>query len=197
VEIRSCSVKISGYVNAICRDSRPLTLPDGTKYVEQVNVGTFAKAIEENRDIKLKLNHNRVIGGVNDNLTLKEDNIGLYAETEVRDSEVIEAAKDGKITGWSFGFIKKPNGDEWRDLEGGSMKRRSLKDIFMTEVSILVGKTPAYAGTSYEVRENELEAIEMRSMEEGIEVINCVEKPKDDFGIKNKKMRVELMKRKG
>lgn len=62
VEVRAQEIIISGYVNAICRDSRVLELPDGTKYVEQVAEGVFARAINNNPEIFLKLNHDRVMG---------------------------------------------------------------------------------------------------------------------------------------
>ena len=60
IELREKEVTISGYVNAICRDSRVMTLPDGTRFVEQVKEGVFSKAINPNKDIKLKFNHLQV-----------------------------------------------------------------------------------------------------------------------------------------
>ena len=57
IEIRAKEVVISGYVNAVCRDSRAMRLPDGTRFVEQVGEGVFSKAIAANKDVKLKFNH--------------------------------------------------------------------------------------------------------------------------------------------
>ncbi len=71
-----------------------MTLPDGTRFVEQVKEGVFSKAINTNKDIKLKFNHGKVIGGTTDSsLEVREDNIGLYAVAKVTDQEVIEAAE--------------------------------------------------------------------------------------------------------
>ena len=190
IEVREMEVTISGYVNAVCRDSRIMTLPDGTRYVEQVKGGVFSKAIGLAQNIALKVNHERVIGGTeNGSLELKEDSIGLYAVAKVTDEEVVQAAETGKITGWSFGFIK--ISDEWEHWTEEGIKRRTLTDIQLNEVSILVGEIPAYQAMSYEVRGNEEQVIETRSKAEKVE-ISVIKKPKEDFSIK--KLRLELLK---
>lgn len=98
VEVRAQEIIISGYVNAICRDSRVLELPDGTKYVEQVAEGVFARAINNNPEIFLKLNHDRVMGSTKDGvLTLKEDNIGLYAGLSSKTKKSCRRQKQGKL----------------------------------------------------------------------------------------------------
>ena len=53
--------------------------------------------------------------------------------------------KNGKLTGWSFGFKCKK--DSWNDT--GEI--RTLEEIELDEVSILT-KTPAYTATSIELR---------------------------------------------
>ena len=190
IEVREMEVTISGYVNAVCRDSRIMTLPDGTRYVEQVKEGVFSKAISAAQNIALKVNHERVIGGTeNGSLELKEDSIGLYAVAKVTDEEVVQAAEAGKITGWSFGFVK--ISDEWEHWTEEGVKRRSLTDIQLNEVSILVGEIPAYQAMSYEVRGNEEQVIETRSTAENAE-ISVIKKPKEDFLVK--KLRLELLK---
>ena len=85
IEIRSNSVHISGYVNAVERDSRvlpPAMASEATRdFVEQVASGAFSRAISRRNDIKLKFNHGRDIGSTaGKTLTLKEDNIGLHAD---------------------------------------------------------------------------------------------------------------------
>ncbi len=190
IEVREMEVTISGYVNAVCRDSRIMTLPDGTRYVEQVKEGVFSKAISATQNIALKVNHERVIGGTeNGSLELKEDSIGLYAVAKVTDEEVVQAAEAGKITGWSFGFVK--ISDEWEHWTEEGVKRRSLTDIQLNEVSILVGEIPAYQAMSYEVRGNEEQVIETRSTAENAE-ISVIKKPKEDFLVK--KLRLKLIK---
>ena len=194
IELREKEVIISGYVNAICRDSRVMTLSDGTRFVEQVKEGVFSKAINANKDIKLKFNHGKVIGGTADgSLEVREDNIGLYAIAKVTDQEVIEAADEGRITGWSFGFNVIE--DEWGDWTMEGVKRRYLKEIQLNEVSILSDRVPAYAGTSYELREEGLSALETRGLhEENVEKI-LLRTPKPSYDAeKIKRMRLDIKK---
>lgn len=165
IEIREKEVIISGYVNAVCRDSRVMRLPDGTQFVEQVREGVFSKAIAANNDIKLKFNHGKVIGTTNDgSLELREDSIGLHARAKVTDPDVIAASDAGGLTGWSFGFNVIE--DEWGDWTPEGIKRRYLKDIRLNEVSILSDRIPAYAGTSYELRGEDMDTMETRGLHE-------------------------------
>lgn len=151
IEIRADQVIIDGYVNAICRDSKPLLSPQGL-FVEQIKEGVFQRALNKAQDVKLLYNHleNRELGSLkNGNLQLFEDNIGLRAICSVTDPEVMQKAKDGKLKGWSFGFYT--NKDDWQQAE--PYQRRFIEDMDLLEVSIL-DKTPAYNGTSIEARDD-------------------------------------------
>lgn len=150
IEIRSndCIV-LSGYVNAVERRSKVMTRAGAPPYREFVRPGTFRKALEKGNKVDLMLNHKRVICDTESGLELREDNVGLYANVVVTDNEVVKAARDGKLTGWSFGFYC--DRDEWSKDEGG-MELRELEDIRLEEVSILTG-IPAYLATSVEIRE--------------------------------------------
>lgn len=164
VEIRGNSVHIEGYVNAVERDSRQLPSPRG-KFVEKVRSKTFQKALERNPSVDLLFNHNeqRKLGNTTDGtLNLHEDEIGLRASAIISDPEVVQKAKDKRLTGWSFGFTKIK--DSWSDGEDG-IQRRTLEDIRLLEVSIL-DVTPAYIATSVEVRDDEQELIEHRQFGE-------------------------------
>ena len=154
IEIRNAgrSVHISGYVNAVERESRVLPKAMSPKaksaFVEKVSAGAFGKAIAANSNIRMLFNHEREIGSVKGGeLKLREDNIGLYAEADITDPETVSAAKRGELRGWSFGFINPV--DTWEDYNG--IQRRSLQGFDLDEVSILT-KVPAYYGTSVEVR---------------------------------------------
>lgn len=150
IEIRSAdSAVISGYVNAVERESRVLHRVGGMPFREVVKQGTFAKALKNGNAVNLMLNHERVICDTNSGLELREDNIGLFAKAVISDKEVISAAKNGKLTGWSFGFKCKK--DSWNDT--GEI--RTLEDIELDEVSILT-KTPAYTATSIELRDGDI-----------------------------------------
>lgn len=148
VSIRADSVEIEGYVNAVERNSRPLTSRIG-KFMERICKGAFSNALKRNDDVRLLLNHdkNRDLGGTKDgNLELKEDNIGLHARATITDKDVIQKARQGDLVGWSFGFEDVPNGVE-ETVERG-MPLRSVKDLNLKEVSILDRtRTPAYDGT--------------------------------------------------
>ena len=193
IEIRSDSIIVRGYVNAVERDSRVLKTPKGN-FVEQVRSGVWQDAIKKNDDIPILLNHNwsRKLGSTKDNLKLKEDNIGLYAEARILDKDVIEKAKNDKLVGWSFGF--KANKQSWGKTDT-DMDRRYLDDITLFEVSVLDNtRTPAYYGTSLEARDNEEITIEQRSSNDEIEVINTVETRgvDEDLELKMKLLKLEL-----
>lgn len=171
IEIRSSNeAVISGYVNAVERDSRIMPKGKGAtavrSFVERVRAGTFDKAIKRGTPIELRFNHDKIIGDTTSNLELYEDNIGLYARAIISDTEVIEKAQRGELRGWSFGFIAE--GETW-DKEG-ELDRRTLEDIDLKEVSIL-DKTPAYFGTSVEVRGEESNVFETRGIAGNIKFI--------------------------
>jgi uncharacterized protein len=163
IEIRGNQVLLDGYVNAVGRESRVLPSSRGP-FREQIKPGTFERALQKTDNVGLRFNHDekRQLGSTKDgNLQLWEDNIGLRAIATVTDEEVMQKAKDGKLTGWSFGFIdQKPN---WQDGQDG-VQRRFLEDIELLEVSIL-DKTPAYIATSIEARGEENVITESRSDE--------------------------------
>jgi len=156
IEIRSDSVTIDGYVNAVGRDSRPLRDRNtGQRYLEQIVPGAFKRALEQN-EVQLLLNHyhDRVLGSTGDNLSLYEDAIGLRAHAVITDAEVIQKAKDHKLRGWSFGFYERGASEE--EAHGG-MKRRFVEDMQLVEVSIIDDrKIPCYEGTLIETRAEEI-----------------------------------------
>lgn len=169
VEIRANSVHIEGYVCATGRDSRPISSSHG-KFIEQVEPKTFAKSLRRNPNVELRFNHraDKILGSTETGeLQLREDNIGLFASCDVTDPDVIEKANKGELRGWSFGFYNRS--DEWKDADDG-MQRRYLKDIDMSEVSIL-SVTPAYIATSIEQRSDSETAFEKRGYEDETQIV--------------------------
>lgn len=157
VLLRSDSVVIEGYVNAVERNSKPL-IERGVRFVERIVAGCFGRAISRAKDIRILENHNYNVdlGGLSDgNLTLIEDNIGLKARAVLTAPEAIENAKRGNYIGWSFGFNDVAGGvDQLRDEETGLPLRR-VKDLDLFEVSLLTrDRTPAYNGTLVSVRDD-------------------------------------------
>lgn len=108
------------------------------------------------------LNHdnNRVLASTKDgSAVLEEDNIGLRAEITITDAEVVQKAREGKLTGWSFGFIA--NDDELSSE--GKDEIRTVTNMELREVSILDDtKAPAYYGTLIETREGGAEVMHIR-----------------------------------
>lgn len=146
INVREDKVEISGYVNAVERNSKPLMSRIG-QFIERICKGAFKKAIQRNNDIHILLNHdwNRDLGSTKaGNLTLEEDNIGLFANATLTDPEVVQKARNGELVGWSFGFADR---DVQNSLENG-IPTRLVKDMDLYEVSILDRtKSPAYEGT--------------------------------------------------
>ena len=161
VRINRDSVEISGYVNAIERNSKPLMSRIG-QFIERICKGAFKNALKRNDDVHILLNHNwdRDLGSTKQgNLELEEDNIGLKARATITDKAVIQKARDGDLVGWSFGFEDR---DVVRTIENG-MTMRAVKDLDLHEVSILDRtKTPAYEGTLITAR-SENRQIQFRS----------------------------------
>lgn len=163
LEIRNNVLHISGYVNAVERESRRLPRTMCAKarsdFTEKICAGVFSRSMERLPEIRLMFNHARDIGGTADGtLKLTEDNIGLKAEAVISDSEVIAAAENGELRGWSFGFTDAV--DNWEEAPGG-LQRRTINDLTLHEVSLL-SVEPAYIGTSVEIRCGEPENCEIR-----------------------------------
>lgn len=166
VEIRGDKVCISGYVNAVERDSKVLHGQEGP-FVERAESGVFQRALDRAANVFLKLNHGRDIGSVEEgNLKLREDAVGLYAEATVTDAETVREARAGHLTGWSFGFSDRA--PCYEQQEGTEVRKRTLRDIDLAEVSVLT-IAPAYIATSIEAR-SEGAASEVRSIEDAPEV---------------------------
>lgn len=177
VEIRDDVVHIDGYVNAVERDSKVMR-DDKGQFVEKVSAGAFQRAIDraksKNQPIRVLLNHdyNRELTNTEATTTkLFEDSIGLRCQCEVRDADVVEKAREGKLNGWSFGFWALT--EAWEEIKG--LNHRDLRDIELFEVSLLDDtKIPAYDGTSVESRdftetrdfEDEKEFVEIEKREE-------------------------------
>ena len=195
LEIRGNAMHISGYVNAVERESRrlPARMCSRAKsdFVEKISAGAFGRAVSRAREVRLMFNHKRDIGGTADGtLKLSEDNIGLKAEATVTDPDVVTAAKQGELRGWSFGFTSAK--DRWEDVSEG-LQRRTIDDLDLQEVSIL-SVTPAYVGTSVELRGESLAETEFRSAEDSAKPVVM---PDNKATAARYKAEIELLKLKG
>lgn len=167
-ELRADGLHISGYVNVPGRESRPVMTPHG-RVIEIIEQRAFQKAIERADNIRMLLDHDplRILASTQaGTLTVKEDAVGLRAESIVTDPEVIEDAKRGKLRGWSFN-IKNPVDTLETRAEG--LPIRHITDLDMDEITLVVSKIPVYSSTSIEVRADTEESVEYRAGEDELE----------------------------
>jgi len=167
-ELRADGLHISGYVNVPGRESRPVMTPHG-RVIEIIEQRAFAKAIERAGNINMLLDHDplRILASTQANtLTVREDAVGLRAESVVTDPEVIEGARHGKLRGWSFN-IKNPKDTLEQRAEG--LPIRHITDLDMDEITLVMNKVPVYSSTSIEVRADTEESVEYRAGEDELE----------------------------
>ena len=178
IEQRADGLHISGYVNTVLRESRPVITPRG-KVNEVIEERAFGRALEKTYNVPMYLDHqaNRVLANTNDlTLKLREDNIGLHADALITDKEVIDNKE--KLSGWSFGMRKVVDTVEER---ADKLPLRRIKDFALDHVTILLKKSPAYSSTSIELRADEEEAteLEIRTVDDEVTVSDkAVETPK-------------------
>lgn len=161
-ELRADGLHISGYVNVPGRESRPVMTPHG-RVIEVIEQRAFQKAIERADNIRMLLDHDqmRVLAETRaGNLSVREDAVGLRAESVVTDPEVIEDARRGKLRGWSFN-IKNPVDSIEQRADG--LPIRHITDLDMDEITLVVNKIPVYSSTSIEVRADTEESVEYRA----------------------------------
>ena len=208
-ELRADGLHISGYVNVPGRESRPVMTPHG-RVIEVIEQRAFAKAIERAENINMLLDHDplRILASTQaGTLNVKEDAVGLRAESVITDSEVIDGAKAGKLRGWSFN-IRNPKDTLEQRAEG--LPVRHITDLDMDEVTLVMHKVPVYSSTSIEVRADTEESVEYRAaMSEDIEFVDMTEtradepepepqpepepKPKPDYQSENRRI-IESLK---
>lgn len=154
IELRDGSVRLEGYINVTNRASRKLTDKVG-QFIESMVSGCFKRALHKNPNVPMLYNHDwsRKLGENGKNLELWEDQIGLRYTLETNNEEVIRLASEGKIQGCSFAFRSLK---ETCETLSDGLRHRFVHDIDLLEVSIL-SKTPAYEGSSAEIRELEYE----------------------------------------
>ena len=163
-ELRSDGLHISGYVNVPGRPSRPVMTPRG-RVIEIIEQRAFERAIAKAQKISMLLDHdkNHVLADTDSGtLMVKEDAIGLRAESVTNDKAVIEGAKQGKLKGWSFDMRNVV--DELEERAEGLPIRR-VKDFEMSEITLAMNKIPVYSSTSIEVRADGTDNdVEMRAI---------------------------------
>ena len=162
-ELRADGLHISGYVNVPGRASRPVLTKHG-RVIEVIEQRAFANAIARAGAVRMLLDHDqsRVLASTETGtLNLREDEVGLRAESVVTDEAVIAGAKAGKLRGWSFNMKNVVDSIEER-AEG--LPIRHVKSFDMDEITLVMNKIPVYSSTSIEVRADTEEEVETRAL---------------------------------
>lgn len=141
------TIKVAGYA-AVFGEETDI----GGMFTEVIERGAFKAAVGRD-DVVFLINHDglplaRTRSGT---LTLKEDDKGLYMETELdaRDpdvSSIVYKMQRGDLDKMSFAFW--PTRQEWDD--SGDIPKRIIKEASLYDVSVVT--TPAYAGTEIGLR---------------------------------------------
>lgn len=149
------TLNIEGYVNAVGRESELLYSPKRNKWFKEVmEPGVFKRALENNVDIPMLLEHDydkQIASTSNGTLELTEDSIGLKFKATIQDQELYNSIKNGEINSCSFGFVCEE--DEY-EFVNNKEEKRYVKDIQLLEVSLV--KNPAYIGSLVEARNMEM-----------------------------------------
>lgn len=181
VEVRNNKILIDGYVNAVERESKVLYDTRG-QFIEKIRAGVFQRALEKAENVRVLLDHEpdrELADTKSGKARLVEDNIGLRATVEIDDPEVIQKAKENKLRGWSFGFLCNKE-DRATDEDG--IEKRTVRDLDLLEVSIIDDrKSPAYLGTSIEVRDDKVTLIEYRTDMSDVDVRVIEDAKKIDY----------------
>lgn len=198
IQLRNDKVHISGYVNAVDRFSRPMRDRNGQYFIEKISPGAFQRAIDSSEDISVMLNHERKITSVQSgNITLREDNIGLYFDGEISDKDIVERAKRKDLVGWSFGFFPIAPLDT-QSRRAGIAYERTVDSMKLVEVSIVdKTKQPCYTATSIEVRGEDGDAeMYLRAEDFTCDYFDEQERADDAERVEKEKQALELRKRK-
>ncbi len=190
-EIRADGLHVSGYVNVPGRESRPVITPRG-KVIELIEQRAFERALAKATNIDLLIDHERRVASTTEGtLEAKEDAVGLRAHALITDKEVIEAARAGKLRGWSFNMLQVKDEIEER---AGKLPLRRVKDFLMSEITLAINKTPVYSSTSIELRAENEEEIEVRAVFEDIEVIDRTQKLKKEIDYSEYEKKIPIVK---
>ena len=162
IEVRADGARITGYVNVTEKKSRPVITPRG-KVVEEIEPRAFSEAINRAGNITVTVDHDKshIYASTDDGtVTLKEDAIGLHADVLIKDKDLIELAKKGKIRGWSFGMY---NVKDTMEDRADDLPIRHITGLDLDHLTLVVKKCPIYSATSVELRAEGAVEIETRS----------------------------------
>ena len=156
------TMRLSGYAAVFNDDSVPLP------FIERIAPGAFRKTLTETPDVRLLINHEGLplARTKNETLRLREDEIGLYMDADLPDTQ---AARDlytlverGDVDQMSFAFrVIRQRWNEGRT-------ERTLTELSLADGDVSVVTYPAYPTTTVEAREQLKEA--MQAVKEGRDI---------------------------
>jgi|TARA_R110000868_G_scaffold91417_1_gene253505 uncharacterized protein len=147
VRLENDTIKVSGYASVFSEETNI-----GGMFREVIAPGAFKAAIGRD-DVRFLVNHDglplaRTKSGT---LILKEDNRGLYMETELDATDpdvqqIVPKMKRGDLDKMSFAF--RATKQDWD--ESGDIPLRTIREAELFDVSIV--NDPAYPGTEIGLR---------------------------------------------
>ena len=141
------TMRLSGYAAVFNEDSLPLP------FLERIAPGAFRKTLTETPDVRLLINHEGLplARTKNGTLRLQEDEIGLYMDADLPDTQ---AARDlytlverGDVDQMSFAF--RVIRQKWNE----GRTERTLTELSLADGDVSVVTYPAYPTTTVEARE--------------------------------------------
>lgn len=142
---------LTGYAAVFGTDSAPMP------YIETVESGAFRRSLASppygRQTLVVDHDDSQLLASTKtDRLHLTEDSKGLLAEADMVDTsyarDIRELSDAGELGGMSFEFTPAKGGAPF-SADG---KRRSLREVRLYHVTVLTGKSPAYAQTTAAVR---------------------------------------------
>jgi HK97 family phage prohead protease len=146
-EVQAKGRRLEGYC------ARFGVVADLGSFRERIVPGAFRASLDARDDIAALVDHNaeKLLGRTRSGtLTLHEDSTGLEFRVDLPTtslaSDILALAERGDLSGCSFGFAVRPDGESWQG------DTRELRGIRLYEISILTGASPAYPNTCVTAR---------------------------------------------
>ena len=182
------------------KDGEPVIVGYAALYNSPTQIGSFTEVIKPGAfddvvdgDVRMLINHdpNQVVGRMTSGtLKLELDERGLKYEAKPGSQsyarDLVESIRRGDISGSSFAFSVKPDGQEWNE-------DRTERSIFrvdsLAEVSAVV--FPAYASSSVSVRSESAEAVQDQDTESNEQPISHT-KQKETMSLETNEIRRKM-----
>lgn len=130
------------------RDSKMLYGKNG-RFIENIPKETWQKAIESNSNIELLVDHSPYVNVAEKlELDVRDDGVYAIATLTSKAKNLYDNIKEYGANGISFGF--KCLNDSWNGI------KRTINQMDLSEISILMTKQPAYNGGYAETRNIEV-----------------------------------------